>query len=134
MEKKEEKIIELNEKNKNTVTGSHTDTEVYNPAYIKKKIAYNAFLKALKRNNFTTGYMLSKALGVDPQTINLWCRTPKAIKIMQEDIDKYVNKISSAKDWKASAYLLDKITNTGEEDKSHATNLIGLSIVINPQK
>lgn len=134
MEKEEEKTRELTEKNKNSVTGSHTDTEVYNPAYIKKKIAYNAFLKALKRNNFTTAYMLSKALGVDPQTINLWSRTPKAIKIMQEDIDKYVNKIASAKDWKASAYLLDKITNSEDKDKPNQTNLVGLSIVINQSK
>lgn len=134
MEKNEGKIMEITEKKQADNTVDHTEVEVYNPSHIKKKIAYNAFLKALKRNNFTTGYMLSKALGVDPQTINLWCRTPKAIKIMQEDIDKYVDKISSAKDWKASAYLLDKITNADQEDKNHATNLIGLSIVINPTK
>jgi hypothetical protein len=86
-------------------------------------------LRALKKKDFTTAYMLSKALKVSPEQMTKWLRTPKAIKIMQEDVGFYVEKIKKSKDWKASAYLLDKITGSNEDNKSTAV-LVGLNINI----
>lgn len=104
--------------------------DVYNPKYIQKKVQYNSFLKALKKNDFTTAYMLAKALRISPDTIQNWLKTPKAIKIMQNDINEYVNKIRVAKDWKAQAYLLDKVTGADEVKQQTQTTLIGLTINI----
>jgi hypothetical protein len=124
-------IIEVKDEEKNE--NDELPITTYNPKFIKLKIQYNAFIRALKKKDFTTAYMLAKALRVSPDTINLWSKTPKAIKIMQEDINYYVSRIKTARDWKASAYLLDKITNA--EDKDNPTSLlIGLSININPSK
>ena len=103
--------------------------KVYKPTHIKKKIEYNAVLRALKKKDFTTAYMLAKTLRVSPEQVNKWLRTPKAIKIMQEDVNYYVTKIKKSKDWKASAYLLDKVTGV-DDVKANASTMIGLNIIV----
>lgn len=116
----------------NNNQADNTDLAVHNPHHIKLKIQYNAFLKALKRQDFTTAYMMAKALNVSQQTISLWLRTPKAIKIMQQDINYYIQKIRAAKDWKAQAYLLDKITSGNDDNKP--SSMIGLNIIVQSSK
>lgn len=131
VEKKEETSVNstLNDVLNNPVGAiDYKEDQLYTPTHIKKKVEYNAFLRALKKNDFTTAYMMAKALRVSPETIAQWLRTPKAVKIMQTDIQFYVEKIKASKDWKASAYLLDKVTGADEVKQQAQTTLIGLTI------
>jgi len=106
------------------------DIKIYKPTHIKKKIEYNAVLRALKKRSFTTAYMLAKTLHVSTNQVYAWLKTPKAIKIMQDDIDYYVSRIKASKDWKASAYLLDHITGTTDKATNANQQMVGLSIVV----
>lgn len=132
-EKKEEEekpinIVEVEREEKD-----HYDLIVKQPSHIKKKIEYNAFLRALKKKNFTTAILMAKALRVSPNTIENWLKTPKAVKIVQEDIEYYIDRIRKSNDWEASKYLLDKIVPQ-DIPISQSNTLVGLNIIIKEEK
>lgn len=81
-----------------------------------KKKEYRRFIKLIKEGKYTTAIMTAKILGVTRQTISVWLQTPRAIQAMNEEVNQYVAKIKSSNDWKASAYLLDRITPEDEHE------------------
>ena len=85
---------------------------------IVKKRQYKAFMKLVKDGKYTSAMISARLLGVTRQTIMSWIATPKVQKIMNEEVDNYVSKIQSSKDWKAQAYLLDKLEGTKEEQET----------------
>ncbi len=97
---------------------------------ITKKKQYKQFYKLVKAGKFTTAILSAKTIGVTRQTIGEWLDTPIIQKALQEDVDEYVRKIKTSQDWKASAYLLDKVTDKDTNAASQTPNLKQL-IVIN---
>jgi len=92
---------------------------------IRLKKQYRDFMKLIKANKFVTAIQSARIIGVDQRTISEWLETPKALKLMNETSDKYIKDIEQNKDWKAKAYLLDKIEGT-TKDKEAAINLTNL--------
>lgn len=76
---------------------------------IRKKRAYKIFLKLIKENKYTSAYATAKILGIQPLTIAKWMQTKQAIEAMNSKVSEYVSKIEASPDWKAQAYLFDKI-------------------------
>jgi hypothetical protein len=81
---------------------------------IYKKSKYTKLIKLIKLGNFVSVRITAQAIGISPQTMQEWLKTPSIIEAIREEIDCYVNKIRTNTDWKAQAYLLDKITKTEE--------------------
>ena len=98
---------------------------------IRKKREYKAFMKLIKQGKYTSAYMTSKILGVDKGTIQSWLHTPKVLECMDSEINNYISKISVSKDWKAQAYLLDKVTHedSKEESTTSLQNLIQINVI-----
>lgn len=98
---------------------------------IRKKREYKAFLRLIKQGKYTSAQITSKLLGVDRSTILEWLHTPMVLQCMNEEVEGYVSKISSSKDWKAQAYLLDKVIDNdskSEQSNTTLTNLIQINI------
>jgi len=76
---------------------------------IRKKRAYKVFLRLIKENKYTSAYATAKILGIQPLTIAKWLQTKPAIEAMNNKVSEYVAKIEASPDWKAQAYLMDKI-------------------------
>lgn len=97
---------------------------------IRKKREYKAFMKLIKQGKYTSAYMTSKLLGVDKGTIQSWLHTPKVLEVMNSEIDSYVSRINVSKDWKAQAYLLDKLEDKDNIKDTPVTlnNLIQINI------
>jgi len=108
-------------------------TPINEPKFIRKKKEFRIFKKLIKDGKFTTAYITAKALKLDYTTVAGWLNIPSIRKQLNKEVDQYVNKISVNKDWKASAYLLDKITDAEIKTPSTST-MIGLSINITPSK
>lgn len=124
-QKVEEPIEILQETSKNSKittpkenSNSNTIQQSNNSKMIYKKKQYRQFLKLIKDNKFTTAMLTSKILGVDRSTVTSWLQTPKAIKELNNTIDSYVSDIAKAKDWKAKAYLIDKVEGTKEKEEA----------------
>jgi hypothetical protein len=96
---------------------------------IRKKRQYNAFIKLIKQGKYTTGVLTARILGVDNHTISKWLNTSKVKLLMNNTYNKYINDIEQSKDWKAKAYLIDKLEGIDKE-KLHNTDMKQL-IVIN---
>lgn len=97
---------------------------------IRKKAQYRAFMKLIKARKYTSAILSSRVLGVDRSTIQSWLQTRKVQELLANTYDSYINDIEKAKDWKAKAYLLDKL-----EDKDNTkdtpiqlNNLIQINI------
>jgi len=98
---------------------------------IRKKREYKAFMKLIKQGKYTSAYMTSKLLGVDKGTIQSWLHTPKVLEVMNTEIDSYVSRINVSKDWKAQAYLLDKLEDKDSTKDStvNINNMIQVNTV-----
>jgi len=81
----------------------------------KNKKEFRIFLKLIKSGKLTTAIMASKVVGVSRQTIGKWLQTKSAKALLDKELDDRLSTISKSKDWKAHAYIIDKIT---EEDKN----------------
>ncbi len=87
-------------------------------------------MRLIRANKFITGLYTSKLIGVSRQTVSSWLELPKVKKEMDKAVDKYISKIEESKDWKASAYLLDKASeSTISEKETNSVDLSGLIIV-----
>lgn len=111
------------------INNSIQSNETRNLSFIRLKRQYKAFIRIVKEGKFTSAVVSARVLGVSRQTIADWLQTPKVINAMDEEVESYISKIKQAKDWKASAYLLDKL----DYDKGKESNITDLSqlIVIN---
>lgn len=98
--------------------------------FIRHKWAYIKFKRAIKKGNFVTASLTAKTLGVDRRTIQDWSNKPEIQRLLEENIDNYVNKIGKSKDWKAQAYLLDKVLDDDDKEKNKGNDLKQM-IVIN---
>lgn len=116
--KVKESDIKENEKSNSIVGNSHTEEKGIELQRIIKKKQYRAFNRLVKEGKYTSAVMSAKILGVDKNTIMSWLKTPKIIKAMEHDVNNYVSKIQSSKDWKAQAYLLDKLEGNKEEQET----------------
>jgi DNA-directed RNA polymerase subunit N (RpoN/RPB10) len=76
---------------------------------VYKKHIYKQFLKMIKDDKFTTAIMSAKILGVERHTIRKWLLTPKISEVMSAKVNQYISRIEQSEDWRANAYLLDKI-------------------------
>ena len=85
---------------------------------IVKKKQYRQFVAMVRQGKFTSAMVTAKILGVSRPTIAEWLQTKKVQKAMQYDVNNYISKIQSSKDWKAQAYLLDKLEGTKEEEET----------------
>ena len=74
--------------------------------------------RLLKQGKYTSAILTSKILGIDRSTILEWLQTPLAIKEMHEEVNTYIGKISTSKDWKAQAYILDKTLGDDSKEKT----------------
>jgi hypothetical protein len=88
------------------------------PKYIKKKKEYRTFIRLIKANKFTTAILTAKTLGVERNTINQWLSTKPCVLAMNETISKYISDIEVSKDWKAKAYLIDKIIPDDKKEEN----------------
>ncbi|OGK19008.1 hypothetical protein A3D80_03520 [Candidatus Roizmanbacteria bacterium RIFCSPHIGHO2_02_FULL_40_13b] len=111
------------------INSSIQTTETKELAFIRLKREYKAFTSLVKDGKFTTAMISARILGVSRATIAEWLKTPRIQQAMDEEVDNYISKIKEVKDWKASAYLLDKLDN----DKGKESGITDLSqlIVIN---
>lgn len=96
---------------------------------IVKKRQYRACIKLIKEGKFTSARAVSRILNVDWKTVNNWIKTPKALKSVEEEVNTYISKIQSSNDWKAQAYLLDKLEGNRDEEVQGQT--LQQMIVIN---
>ena len=88
-----------------------TDTTPY------KNRQYKKFIKLIKENKFTNAVITAKILGVNRITIMRWLQTPMIQNALSNELDDRINAIKDSPDWKAHAYLIDKIS----DDKSDTT-------------
>jgi len=95
---------------------------------MKKKKEFKRFIKLIKAGKFTSAVVTADILGVSRQTISLWLSHPIAQKAMNEEVEQYINKIKGSRDWKASAYLLDKIT-AKDLNKTNDIDLSNLIVI-----
>jgi len=102
--------------NGNELTTNKLDNNL--PQRINKTKEYKTFIKLIKKDKFTTAMYTAKLLGVTRQTIATWLRTPSVIKAMNSTIEEYIEDIEQSKDWKAKAYLMDKLEGNKEEQES----------------
>ena len=102
--------------NGNELTTNKLDNNL--PQRINKTKEYKTFIKLIKKDKFTTAMYTAKLLGVTRQTIATWLRTPSVIKAMNSTIEEYIEDIEQSKDWKAKAYLMDKLEGNKEEQNS----------------
>lgn len=96
---------------------------------IVKKRQYKACMKLIRDGKYTSARVVARLLGVDDKTVNSWLKTKKAIEIMNNTVDIYVSKIEQSKDWKAQAYLLDRLQ--GNKDTEMQGQTLQQMIVIN---
>lgn len=89
--------------------------KVVHLAYVRKKREYRIFIKMIKAGKISKAIATAKMIGVSYNTVREWLKTPAAIRASEDSIDKYIQIIESSKDWKAAAYLLDKITGDSEK-------------------
>lgn len=92
---------------------------------IRKKAQYRSFMKLIKEKKYTTAVMTSKILGVERNTLTSWLQTKKVRELMQSTYNGYIDDISTSKDWKAKAYLLDKLEDK-DAIKDTAVNINNL--------
>lgn len=128
----EEKPLNIdNNINKSLENQNKTD-EITSPQvnvnYIRQKRIYKRFLKLIKGKNVVNGVIMADILGITRQTVYSWLDTPKAIQILQDNINTLTSKIQDNKDWKASAYLLDKLYDNKEKEE-HKQDLKQLIII-----
>jgi hypothetical protein len=109
---------ELQQAEKPLVTQTPPENKIL---LIRKKREYKAFMKLVKQGKYTSAYVSSKLLGVDKNTILEWLHTPKVIECMNTEIDSFVSRINVSKDWKAQAYLLDKVIDNDKDTEQHIT-------------
>ncbi len=112
-----EKNIEKVENNSQLVNENSNNIINQTPlVIIRKKKEYKRFIKLVKEGKYTTAIISARLLQVDKTTILQWLKTPLVIKAMDYEVNNYVEKIQSSKDWKAHAYLLDKLEANKEEE------------------
>jgi hypothetical protein len=115
-----------NNNNNQLINGNNTSITADNiqtidkPAITKvmKKKQYRQFYKMVKQGKFTTALLSARILNVDRHTIAKWLETPKIKEAMERELQFNVDQIRANKDWKANAYLIDKIS----PDKENQTN------------
>jgi len=90
---------------------------------VRNKRAYKIFLRLIKENKYTSAYATAKILNIAPQTIAKWLQTKPAINALEQKVSDYVSKIEASPDWKAQAYLMDKIM-PNEEKQNTAIQII----------
>ena len=105
-------------------------------SFIRKKWTFQKFKRLIKKGSYTSARLAAKALGVDRRTILDWENRPEILNLLQQDVHEFTSKIRKNKDWKAQAYLLDKITDTEDkEDKTvNISNLIQVNTLQTPAK
>ena len=99
------------------------------PQYVKKKMTLLKFKRMIKKGSFVSARLSAKILKVDKRTIEQWLLLPVIQEVLASEVHDFTSKIRKSKDWKAQAYLLDKIIDEKTEEGSK-TDLRQL-IVIN---
>jgi hypothetical protein len=78
---------------------------------VYKRHAYGLFKKMIRSGRYTSVRMSARVVGVRPETIQSWLKSPIIQKILVEDIDSHIQAIERSKDWRAHAYLLEQLTD-----------------------
>ena len=99
------------------------------PKYIRKKYKFNKFLKVIKKGGYTSARLIAQSLDIDKDTILSWTNHPRVIEALGMDIVSYVKDIKKSHDWKAKAYLLDKLTPQDNTTNIQVNTLEGLTII-----
>jgi hypothetical protein len=102
-------------------------------SYLRKRKEYARFKQLIRQGRYTTGVLASKACGVSRETITTWLNTKEVHDLFIQTADLYVSRIEVSKDWKAQAYLLDKITGIEASNNPNNQQMIGLVVNVNPQ-
>ena len=99
------------------------------PQYVRKKWTLIKFKRMITKGGFVSARLTAKTLGVDKRTIEGWLQLPVIQKALASDINEYTKNIRKSKDWKAQAYLLDKVID--QDDTKGSTTDLKQLIVIN---
>ena len=100
------------------------------PQFVKKKWTLLKFKRMILKGNFTSARLTAKILGVDKRTIEQWLHLPVIQSALASEINNFTSKIGKSKDWKAQAYLLDKIIDD-DKDREESKQDLKQLIVIN---
>ena len=98
---------------------------------IRKKAQFRSFMKLIKDKKYTSAILTSRILGVDKNTITSWLEHKQVRELMAQTYNSYIDDIAVSKDWKAKAYLLDKLEGQDktEQQSVNLTNLIQINTV-----
>lgn len=108
----------IQEKSNSIVNQTPPEEKAIQLQRIVKKKQYRALQKMIREGKYTSAMVSARILGVDKTTILSWLKTPKLLRIMEDEVNNYVGKIQQSKDWKAQAYLLDKLEGTKEDQET----------------
>ena len=100
------------------------------PTYIRHKWKYIKFKRLVKKGSYTSARLMAKILQVDKDTIYKWLMTKPIQEALASEINNFTSKIGKSKDWKAQAYLLDKIIDD-DKDREESKQDLKQLIVIN---
>jgi hypothetical protein len=99
-------------------------------AFLRKKREYRQFLKLIKSKKTIPATILAQTLGVNIITIREWLNTPRALEVLASDINYHLNYISKSKDWKAHAWVIDRISPQDKTTTNIQVNTLdGLTII-----
>lgn len=122
-------LLKVKENTIKPVENQDKSSPLINFNHIRSKRIYKKFLKLIKGKRALNGVILADILGITRQTVYKWLDTPSAVEVLENNISELTNKIHSSKDWKASAYLLDKLYNKEDVTNIQVNTLDGLTII-----
>lgn len=99
---------------------------------VYKTRQYGLLKKMIKEGKFTSVRMTARAIGVRPETIQSWLSSPSIMKLVAEEMNSYVSDIKQSKDWKAKAYLIDRLIEHNKKDEESSN--LQIVVVQNKQE
>lgn len=76
---------------------------------VYKRRAYGLLKKLIHEGKFSSLRMCARTIGVRPETVQSWLKMPEIQRLLADDIDIHIQAIERSKDWKAHAYLLERL-------------------------
>lgn len=122
-------VPNIDQKPQNTAIITPSEVGSGGLAYITKKQEYNRFRAMARAGKVTNAVVTAKALGVKPDTIRAWMKTPAIRKAMQESSQQYISTIEQSKDWKAHQYLLERLLV--EQDSTAHQGVTNQILIVN---
>jgi len=131
-QKTSDEVARSPQKSLENIENTRLITNTPPPKYIREKWKFIKFKRTVQKQGYTSARLMAKSLGVGKDTILAWTNLPVIQEALKQDLHNYTSKISKSKDWKAQAYLLDKIIEDKKEEAIiNLTNLIQVNTIEN---